>query len=448
MKKKHIYLLTIGLFIITASFIVGKYSADKKKKEATTYYILDRTGPAAESEEWALTSKRATELYKKIVSDPDDAKSKLALASMYVQEARITGNYMYYDKAAMKYIDDVLKKDTANFEATTLKAMLQLSQHHFAEGLLLAEKAKNGNPYNAFIYGILIDGNVEMGNYDSAVANADKMISLRPDIRSYSRISYLREIYGDYPGAIEAMKMAVEAGFTGDENTEWSRVQLGKLYEHTGDLVNAEFQYKVSLRERPGYAYALAGLARIATINKDYPKAIAFYMQADSLINDFSFKEEMADIYYRTGETKKADAIMKNILDVMSKTAQEGLQDESIGHYADLELARAYLKVKNYDKALYHTLQEYNRRPGNIDVNEMLGWVYYLKGDAAKAMPFIKIAMQTNSMNPVLLCRAGLVYVKNGDNNKGRELLQLGLKNNTLMSASLRDESSKVLQTL
>ena len=122
---------------------------------------------------------------------------------------------------------------------------------------------------------MLVDGNVEMGYYDSAVANSDRMVSIRPDLRSYSRISYLREIYGDYPGAITAMKMAVDAGGPGDESTEWCRVQLGNLYEKTGDLKNAEMHYTIALQERPGYPYALAGLGRIAMANKDAKGAIA-----------------------------------------------------------------------------------------------------------------------------------------------------------------------------
>ena len=127
-------------------------------------------------------------------------------------------------------------------------------------GLAIAEKAQKINPYNALIYGILVDGNVEMGNYKAAVENSDKMDSIRPDIRSYSRISYLREIYGDYPGAIEAMKLAVGAGGAGDEPTEWTRIQLARLYENTGDLKNAEMHYMIALDERPGYPYATAGL--------------------------------------------------------------------------------------------------------------------------------------------------------------------------------------------
>ena len=89
------------------------------------------------------------------------------------------------------------------------------------------------------------------------------MISIRPDIRSYSRVSYLREIHGDYPGAIEAMKLAVDAGLPGDEATEWARVHLGHLYEITGDLKNAEMHYLIALQKRPGYAYAIAGQGSI-----------------------------------------------------------------------------------------------------------------------------------------------------------------------------------------
>jgi len=216
------------------------------------------------------------------------------------------------------------------------------------------------------------------------------MISIRPDLRSYSRVSYLREIYGDYPGAIQAMKMAVDAGAPGDEATEWTRVQLGHLYENTGDLKSAEIHYTIALDERPGYAYAFAGLARIERAEKNYQKAIVYYQKADSLVNDYSFKEELVDVYKLTGENEKANLIAKKVIEGLTKDTQSGQNDESIGHYADRELAYAYLKIKNYDQALEHALLEYNRRPGNIDVNETVAWVYYCKGDYAKALSYLQ----------------------------------------------------------
>lgn len=448
MKKSKIYLVSIGVFILAASFIISKYSTEQKKKASITYAILDRKGPSAETEEWKLTRSRAMNLYKAILTNPDDTKSMLALAGMFVQEARVTGNYTHYDMAAMKYINDVLKKDTANFEALTIKSLLYLSQHHFADGLAIAEKAKNINPYNAFVYGILVDGNVEMGMYKEAVEHSDKMVSIRPDIRSYSRISYLREIYGDYPGAIESMKMAISAGAPGDENTEWCRIQLGKLYEHIGDTANASVQYYISMQERPAYAYAIAGMARIAAVQKNYPKSISFYLQADSLITDYSFKEELVDIYRLTGDNEKATTLAKEIIAAMSKDASKGNQDDNIGHYADQELAYAYLKVNNYDKALYHAMQEYNRRPENIDVNETMAWVYYNNNDFVKALPYIKVALKTNSKNPRLLCRAGLIFYKTGDTKMAKSLLESGLKNNPVMAESLQTASNDALKNI
>src|SRR5882672_3196556 len=181
-----------------------------------------------------------------------------------------------------------------------------------------------------------------MGHYDSAVANADRMVSVRPDIRSYSRISYLREIHGDYQGAIEAMKMAVEAGGQGDETTEWSRVQLGRLYEHTGDLQSAEMHYTIALNERPGYAFGWAGLARVAVGNKEYSKAIEYYKKADSMINDYSIKEEWADAYELAGKKESADSLTDIVINELSRDEQSSLNNENIGHYADRELAYAY----------------------------------------------------------------------------------------------------------
>src|ERR1700712_1006460 len=298
MKKSSIYTIILILFFTAIGLIVLKYRRDEKARDSFVYELQQRKGPSGNSQEWASMKSSANSLSASLKKNPNDEKSLLALAALFIQEARITGNYVYYDMAAMKYINTVLTKDSSNFTALIYKSLIYLSQHHFADGLVTAEKAQKINPYNAFVYGIIVDGNVEMGNYTSAVENSDKMVSIRPDLRSYSRISYLREIHGDYPGAIEAMKMAVQAGAPGDESTEWSRVQLGHLYENTGELKYAEMHYTIALQERPKYAYALAGMARIALAAKDYNKAISYYLQADSLVNDYAFKEELVDVYH------------------------------------------------------------------------------------------------------------------------------------------------------
>jgi tetratricopeptide (TPR) repeat protein len=448
MKKNALYIALIVLFTGAAGFVVLKYRNDDKKNTAVNYNILPRKGLHEQTSEWNSTQQTFRKLQSVLAAKPGDIKSLLSLANIFILEARASGNYEYYDRAAMTCVDDVLAIESENFEALTLKSLLCLSQHHFAEGLAIAEKAQKINPYYAFLYGVLVDGHVEMGHYDSAVASAEKMMSIKPDLRSYARASYLREIHGDYPGAIEAMNMAVEAGLPGDEATEWSRCQLGHLYENTGELLAAKMHYTIALDKRPNYPHALGGLARIALSERNFSQAIEYYGRADSLVNDFSFKEELIDVYQLSGQKRKAEEISKMVIDEMNKNAENAARDERIGHYADKELAYAYLKVNNYDKALEHALAEYNRRPKNIEANETLAWVYHQKGDNAKALPYIQEALKTNSKNPVLLCRAGLIYKEAGDTVKAKEHLRTALNKNPNLPEGLKNKSLSALREI
>ena len=446
MNKKIIYPVTIVLFALATIFIFVNF---KKKDEQSAFYELkERNGVLAASNEYITARATADRLKLAIEENPDDKKSMLGLASLYIQEGRITGNYMYYNVAALQQVNRILKNEPENFEALTFKALIYLSQHHFAEGLEVAEKAKTINPYNAFIYGLLVDANVEMGNYKKAVESSDSMVSIRPDIRSYSRVSYLREIYGDYPGAIEAMKLAVGAGIDGEEGTEWARVQLGHLYENTGDLKSAEMNYAMSLAARPDYAYALAGMAHITTANKDYLKAINYYKKADSRVNDYAFKEELVDVYKLAGQNDKAEILAKAVIENMNKDSKAGLTNDNIGHYADRELAYAYLKINDNDNALKHALAEYNRRPDNIDVNETVAWVYYNQNNSVKAVPYITEALKTNCKNPLLLCHAGLIYAKAGQKTLAKSFLQQGLKNNPNIQEEVKKASIQAMQAI
>ncbi len=444
MKKTVIYASLVLLMIGLVYFIVIK---NKHQKEGPIL-LKDRVGLLSQSAEWPATKQKATELLAKIELDKEDEDAKLKLAELYIQEARITGDHVYYDKAAMHYVNMVLVKDSTNFEAVTYKSLIYLSQHHFQDGLNYALKAVAINPYNAFVYGMLTDAYVELGDYDMAVASADKMVSIRPDIRSYSRVSYLREIYGDYPGAIDAMKLAVEAGAPGDESSAWARVQLGHLYENTGEIKNAEMHYMIALEDRPDYAYAYAGLGRIKKANKDYKGAVEYFKKADALVIDYSFKDDLSDLYALTGQKNEAKNIAEQVINELSAASASGLTDENIGHYADRELAYVYIKAGKYDKAVEHAIAEYNRRPNNIDVNECLAWVYYQQKDYTKAAKYIRVANKTKSKNPVMLCRAGLILAKVGESVNAKLYLSQALKDKPNIDPALVMNCSQVLSTL
>ena len=406
MKQGHIYLLFAFFSLSFTYYLINK----EKGKEH--YTLLERSGTSNNSSEWINAKGAIVQLQSDLRVNSHNLKAKLQLAFAYIQESRITGNHGYYDNAAMQLIDEILDEKKNDYEALCAKATILLSQHHFTEALAIGKIIVKENNSSAFAYGILTDAHVESGNYDDAVRCADKMVSLRPDIRSYSRISYLREIYGDNEGAIQAMKMAVEAGIPGTEQTEWARVYAGHLYEMTGDMKTASQFYEEALFHRPQYAFALAGLGRVEKNKRNFSEAIKYFERAKLTVTDYSFYDDLTDVYRSMMKPEEANNELKEAIKMLN-TGSGKESNSSHGHYADRELALLYIKTFQYDLAYQHAMIEYQRRPANIDVNQTLAWVQYKRKQFADADEKITVALRTNCANPTLLFQAGLIKAQN-----------------------------------
>lgn len=418
-------ILMVGLLPMSCTD-KGKTGTETTTSSTSTMEIpalYERRGELAKAEEWVRTKEKVEELKKQIKKDPSDVKPRLQIAMIYLSEARITGEHPYYYPAILTILDGVLAMDYKNFEATTFKASVKMSQHQFAEARDLAEKARQLNPDNAYVYGVLVDANVELGNYEEAVAMSDKMQQMKPSLESYSRASYLREIYGQYPSSIEAMKLAVDAGLPGSEPYCWSKNTLAQLYETTGKLKEAEQQYNEILALRPSYAFALRGVARIHKVRKEYDKALAMLDKAAAIMPEFSFHEEMAEIYALQGDKEKANAKYAEVVKMLDEDAQSG-------HAVDLELCKLYTQMGKFDSALEYGMKEYKKRPKNIDVNHALAWVYFKQNDIQRAQQHVQVALRTGSKDPELLQKAGAIEIALGNAGPGNKLIAEAKKTN------------------
>lgn len=362
--------------------------------------LLDRPEKIQNGKEWENVQNAFGTARKKLLKDSKDLEAHLQLAQIYVMEARVTGEHGHYYPAALKVLNELLEKKPEKdmfFMALTTKAGVQLSLHTFKEALETAEKAILLNPYNAQIYGVLVDAYVELGNYEKAVEMADKMVAIRPDLRSYSRVSYLREIHGQIDGAIDAMKMAVTAGFPGYEETAWTRLTLGNLYQTYNQLDKAEMQYKMILQEREDYPFAIAALAEIEMKKDNHEKAEKLLKEACAIIPEVGFYEQLAHLYQKTNRQAEAEELMKEVFEMLA-------DDEKHGHNMNVEYAAIYRDFyQDYDKALAYLQKEFEKRPNNIDVNRALAMTYAKKGDNTKAAQHIKKASLTDSKHPELL---------------------------------------------
>jgi tetratricopeptide (TPR) repeat protein len=426
---KNTFFVILSLFLISLFSISCKNSEGNKSASESASSnleippIFDRKGELAKAMEWEKTKAKVAELNKKLETNPNDIKTRLQIATIYLAEARITGEHPYYYPAVLKILDGVLYLDPNNFEATTYKASVKMSQHQFAEAKVLAEKAQKINPANAYVYGVLVDANVELGNYEEAVKMSDKMQQLKPSLESYSRASYLREIYGDYKGSIEAMKMAVQAGLPGSEPFCWSKNTLGQLYQTTGQMQAAKQQYDDIMVVRPSYAFAGRGQAQVLKEAKQYEQALAVLEKAAAVMPEFSFHEEMADIYALQGDKEKAMKKYEEVAKMLDEDAQSG-------HAVDLELCKLYTKTGQLDLAMKYGMIEYKKRPKNIDVNHALATVYFNQKDFKKAQNHVLMALRTGSQNPELLQQAAKIELALGNNSEGNRLIAQAKKAN------------------
>ena len=368
--------------------------------------LLERNGELATAAEWEKTKAKTDELKARLAAKPEDIKTRLQLAAIFITEQRITGEHHYYYAAIEKILNGILSIDPNNFEATVYKASLKMSLHQFADAKKLAEAAKAINPNNAYVYGILVDANVELGNYKEAVAMSDKMQELKPSLESYSRASYLREIYGDYDGAIDAMKLAVEAGLPGSEPQCWSMNILGELYINTNQWQQAEDIFTENLSMRPSYAPSMGGLAKVEAKKKNYARALALLDSANAIMPQYAFQEQKADVYVAMGNTQKAMEEYTAVQKLLIADAN------SAQHSVSLELAKNFEKTNQWDSAKKYAILEYNIRPKNIDINNEMAWIAFNQNDITKAKDYLKTALSTGSKNPGLLKRAIEINLK------------------------------------
>lgn len=450
MKNNVIFLKKIFLYSILCLLTgVAFNSCSQKNNEEEEVIINDTvsvpkllprkttTGTQEENTQITKTYNDAVEALKMNAEDP---KQYLKLASVYITEGRITGNNGYYSTAAIKVLNKVIESKPADnnilFESLSLKSAVLLNLHQFKEALAVAEEGRKLNAYDAAIYGALVDANVEMGNYAEAVKDCDQMLTIRPDLRSYSRASYLRQIYGDNKGAIAAMRMAVESGVPGMEATEWCRVNWGNLYFNIGQLDTARMIYETALNFRPAYAPAEMGLAKVFAAQKNYDAAITHTKNAIRVLSEAPYVSYLGNLYRMKGDKDKATDVYKDVLSLLEENEKEQNNGTMVKHNGNRELALAYLNTNDYDKALQYASLDYKMRPANIDANDLMSWIYFKKGNYAEAQKYSGLVFQTKIRNADMLYKSGLIYAANGDANTGTKLKQEAMSISPYIDAS------------
>jgi tetratricopeptide (TPR) repeat protein len=203
---------------------------------------------------------------------PHDAHSAITLGRLFIRKAREEEDPGWYAQAN-DAIRRALDLDPQNVEAAQVHALLLLQDHRFREARDAATALQVRAP-TADTFAILSDANLELGDYDAAVAAAQRMIDLRPDGAAYVRVAWLRWVHGDWAGARDVMLLALDALPRSPESRAWIVTQMGVLYWNAGDRTHASRYFNQALAFDATFSAAHAGLARVALASGDPPGAV------------------------------------------------------------------------------------------------------------------------------------------------------------------------------
>jgi tetratricopeptide (TPR) repeat protein len=339
-------------------------------------------------------------LQARLKSKPGDANAYAQLGLAMLQRVRENADPALYTQAGVAF-DRALSLDPGLLDALVGQGSLALSRHQFDRALDWGERALAINPFRAQIYGLIGDAQIELGRYDQAVRTVQKMVDTRPDIASYSRVSYLRELYGDVDGAIDAMRRAVNAGGPGAEATLWAQTYLGHLHFNSGDLDAAEAIYGATLAQQPAYPFALAGLAHIHAAYGRYDDAIALYQGLVDRLPLPEFAIALGELYDATGRPSHAVAQYDLVRAIQRLNAGADMN-------TDLEMALFEADHGDPVRALVLARSAYDRRP-SIYGADALAWALHRNGRHDEAWGYAQEALRLGSRDAMLQFHAGMI---------------------------------------
>ena len=370
---------------------------------------------------------------------PDSPTGYTQLAAIYIKRARAGGDFSLNSKAAAA-VDKALEIAPADVGARKLKASLFLTFHRFAEALEAGKKLQAEFPADAFVYGVLTDANVELGNYEQAVEAAQKMVDLKPNSNSYARVAHLRSLYGDHAGAVEMFKTAARTADPQDKEAQsWCLVRLGDELLKNGKYAEAEKVYDEALQNFPQFHLALAGKGRARAAQNDFETAVQFLSDAGNRVPNVETAILLGDIYTRQGSAEKARRQYDLVEVIEGENGVNNDRKRLAVLWADHD--------RKLDEALAIARREYAQRR-DIYTADALAWTLYKKGHLTDAKAAIAAALVPKANDARILYHAGMIEKDLGNRREARRLLETALKTNPMFDLLQAETARRTLSEL
>ncbi len=431
-------LLVLAVSSRTVAGSGGKAPAAADGTVPSTEEILAALPPAPPEADADFAS-RLTKAVDAVRSRPEVASGWVQLGDLLAQAQRDTQDPAYFTHAENAY-QAALRLEPGGTEAMAGQAWVYGGKHQFDLSILQAEKVLEAHPDHATAHGIIGDAAVELGDYDRAFTEYQKMMDLRPDLSSWSRGASLLWLTGNPSKAILLMEQAVRSGGPYAENTAWCRARLALMLFHDGSLQPAAQALAPALagRTRNGQVLLMAG--RLAAAAGEFDTARQYYEEVLTRGPNLEALTGLGDVAAAQGRADEAGEFYAKVEALHLAHRESGVHDH-------MEMARFYADHNIRPEEALRLAVEHGE-PRNVFEFDTLAWVHHRNGNQEKAAKYIKLALKHGTPDAAMQYHAGCIAAASGDRVSAQKHLSAAQSMNPHFNLVLAPEITPMLEKL
>lgn len=324
------------------------------------------------------------------------------LGWMFISKARLSHDPGFYKLAEQCAL--CLEMQTPHEPAALLlRGHVQHAMHRFHDAEVTARELIAAEPERWQSHALLGDALMEQGRLNEAIETYQKMIDLKPCAQTYTRVAHVRWLKGDLDGAIEMMRMSVEAGSTRDpEPAAWGYSRLAFYQWQAGDEKAATWSVQRALEFVKDYPMALLTRGRILLAQGKMDSAVTALETAEAANPLPEYEWALADALRAANQTDKAEKVEARLF-------EKGATD-------DPRTFALFLATRKKEPELALKLaQEELKNRRDVFTWDALAWVSLAAGKIEDARTNIRSAQAEGTQDARLFYHAGVIAEASGD---------------------------------
>ncbi len=361
-------------------------------------------------------------LERRVGAAPQDVQALTLLGYAYLQRWRETADASFLPRAG-EALGRARRLAPADPLVVTGLGSLALTQHEFRRALRLGGEARRLAPYSARPLGIVGDALLELGRYEEAFRAFERMNELKPNLASYARIAYARELLGDLDGAASAMRLAVDAASAQREPAAWARVELAKLLLARGRTAAAEQELRGALTLQPGYVFAEEQLARAEAARGRIGRAVARARRAAESVPLPQLVALHGELLQRAGRPLQARRELATVGAIDRLLAAGGIR-------TDLESALFQADHLVRPAGLVDRARAARAARPTVYGDDTLAWALARSGRCEEALPWAQRSLRLGTQDALLFFHRAWIEDCRGRTGEARTWAQRALELN------------------